>query len=83
MKLFATTILATFLTVLLTACGCSNSALTDTTTPNSTMIPDILPTIETNIPDPEVDTEMPIYTNGTTEPDTMPLPDSTLTEQAK
>jgi hypothetical protein len=28
-------------------------------------MPDILPTMDTNIPDPDVDTQMPIYTEGT------------------
>lgn len=45
---------------------------TDTATAETTMIPDIipevLPTLETNIPDPSVDTEMPMYTDGTDNP---------------
>lgn len=53
------------------ACGCQMST-TDTTpttesTPatNDTILPDTMPTMGTNIPDPSVDTEMPIYTEGT------------------
>jgi hypothetical protein len=49
----------------LSACGCSNSMPGETQIPATTLIPDILPTMDTNIPDPEVDTQMPIYTEGT------------------
>ncbi len=56
------------------ACGRNDDPETVAPTTNSTgtestmipdVIPDVLPTIETNIPDPSVDTEMPMYTEGT------------------
>jgi len=65
MKALITMFLATILTISLSACGCSNNSAGDTQIPSTTLIPDILPTIETNIPDPEVDTQMPMYTDGT------------------
>ena len=50
-----------------------------------TILPDILPTLETNIPDPEVNTQMPIYTEGTDSTDStdLTLPHSTQKEDAK
>ena len=65
MKAFIAVALATVLLLSLSACGCSNSMPRETQTPGTTLIPDILPTMDTNIPDPEVDTQMPIYTEGT------------------
>ena len=49
------------LAISLAACGRRNE------TPNTdmTILPGINPTIGTNIPDPEVDTKMPMYTDGT------------------
>lgn len=43
----------------LAACGRRNNK------PEMTIIPTIDPTITTNIPDPDVDTQMPIFTEGT------------------
>lgn len=67
MIILAFTIAASF-----AACGCSKSMdsetsipTTDSPTTESGLVPDIMPTIETNIPDPSVDTQMPIYTEGT------------------
>lgn len=56
------------------ACGCMRSTTGESTVPSSTTntpstMPDIIPTMETNIPDPSVDTEMPIYTDGTDQTD--------------
>ena len=45
------------------ACGRNNN----TRNRDMTIMPDILPTLETNIPDPDVDTKMPMYTDGTDE----------------
>lgn len=64
MKALLTLIVATLFTASLWACGCSNSTMNDTQTPGTTLLPNILPTIEENIPDPDVDTQMPIYTEG-------------------
>ena len=64
MKSFLSTILMLVFVLGLTACGCSNSMADDTQTPNTTLIPNILPTLDTNIPDPDIDTQMPIYTEG-------------------
>lgn len=64
MKAFISSILATIMALSLTACGCSSS-MGDTQMPSTTILPDILPTLDTNIPDPEVDTQMPIYTEET------------------
>lgn len=63
------------LTLSLAACGRKNN---NATTPMSTqsatettIIPNIIPTMETNIPDPNVDATMPMYTNdNTTETET-------------
>ena len=54
----------------LAACGRSNNNTTDTTAatnPSTDMniLPDMNPTLDTNIPDPSVDTSMPMYTDGT------------------
>jgi len=65
MKSFISVILALICVLGLTACGCSNSMTGDTQTPGTTLIPNILPTLDTNIPDPEIDTQIPIYTEGT------------------
>lgn len=80
MKAIIAMLFAAVLAFSLTACGCSNNAMGDTQAPNTTILPDILPTIETNIPDPEVDTQMPIYTedsNATVE-STDPIPTETV-----
>ena len=65
MKAVISFILTALLVVSLSACGCSNSMVSENTTPDTTILPDILPTMDTNIPDPEIDTQMPIYTEGT------------------
>ncbi len=58
------------LSISMCACGRNNAG--GTTTPSTIMpstdmniIPDTMPTAGTNIPDPNVNTEMPIYTQGT------------------
>ena len=64
MKKISILLLALTVIVGLTACGRNNdTGATDRT--DMTILPTAIPTIETNIPDPEVDTEMPIYTEGT------------------
>ena len=68
-KLFAIMI-SLLIVASFTACGCMRSTTGETSAPTvtttaPTTMPDIIPTIETNIPDPSVDTEMPIYTDGT------------------
>ena len=59
MKKISIVTLAFILAASLAACGRRNN------TPDTQMT--ILPTIETNIPDPDVDTKMPMYTDGTDE----------------
>ena len=53
----------------LSACGRNRggetSAPTIIPTTDMTILPDTMPTIGTNIPDPDVDTSMPMYTGGT------------------
>lgn len=75
MKSFLSVILALVCALTLSACGCSNN-MGETQTPGTTLMPDILPTLDTNIPDPDVDTQMPIYTDGTdsTEETDMTIP---------
>lgn len=70
MKKISMIILALVMTFSLVACGRQNN--NETSAPsttasdrNPTIIPDMDPTIHTNIPDPDVDTSMPMYTDGT------------------
>ncbi len=51
----------------LCACGRGNNETPGTVMPSTDMaiLPDTMPTLDTNIPDPSVDTQMPIYTEGT------------------
>ena len=61
-------VLTTILALSLCACGRSNNTpSTNNVTPSTNMniLPDTMPTLETNIPDPDVDTQMPGYTDGT------------------
>ena len=48
----------------LAACGRKDNNETSSPSTDMTIIPDIDPTIGTNIPDPSVDTSMPLYTDG-------------------
>ena len=68
MKKILALIFVFVLAVSLVACGRSkNENTTPSTTHPSTgmdIVPDMKP-METNIPDPNVDTSMPMYTNGT------------------
>ena len=67
MKKFYMIILVFLLVVSLAACGRRNNTDTIPTTQPSTgmdLTPD-MPPVETNIPDPNVDTSMPMYTDGT------------------
>lgn len=61
MKKYTLIALSLILTLTFSACG-RNSNQADS---NMTILPDPMPTLETNIPDPDVDTKMPIYTEGT------------------
>ena len=79
MKKLSMIALALVLSLSLAACGRSKnnetSAPTNTTANNATfdptMIPDMDPTKETNIPDPSVDTSMPKNTDATDGTDNM------------
>ena len=51
----------------LCACGRKNNTMPST---DMSILPDTMPTMGTNIPDPSVDTQMPIYTDGTDTTDT-------------
>lgn len=70
MKKLSAIALVLFLTISLAACGGSGNGGTstpDTTAPSTgrPVMPSTNPTIDTNIPDPNVDTHMPMYTDGT------------------
>ena len=60
MKKFSILALTLILALSFVACGRNN----DQAGNNMTIMPDVMPTLETNIPDPDVDTQMPIYTDG-------------------
>lgn len=54
------------LIISLNACGRRQDATpTTNSTTQPTTIPFIDPTLDTNIPDPNINTEMPTYTDGT------------------
>ena len=83
MKKFSMAILALTVMLTLAACGCQNSNKpTNTTnmTPDTSMtiLPDMDNTIGTNIPDPDVDTSMPIYTEGTDATDDTSMTNETV-----
>ena len=70
MKKCSIFVLTLILALSLCACGRNNDTTTTSTgsvTPSTDMniLPDTMPTLETNIPDPNVDTQMPGYTDGT------------------
>lgn len=69
MKKICAFVLVSLFTLSLTACGNRN----DEPNNNDTILPTMDPTIATNIPDPDVDTKMPMYTDGTGE-DIMTVP---------
>ena len=60
MKKYRIIALTIILALSFAACGRNN----DTGNNDMTILPDTMPTLETNIPDPDVDTKMPIYTDG-------------------
>ena len=70
--------LTLILTLSLAACGRQN----DTPDTGMTILPNMDPTIDTNIPDPDVDTKMPMYTdgNGMGEDWTDPMQDGAATD---
>lgn len=77
MKKICAIVLVSLLTLSLTACGRRD----DGSNNNVTILPTMDPTIATNIPDPDVDTKMPIYTDGMDEDIvTFPTMDSSVTE---
>ena len=61
MKKYSLIAIGILLALNLTACGRRNQ-MPD---PTMTILPSMDPTLDTNIPDPEIDTKMPIYTDGT------------------
>ena len=63
MKKISILLLALVIATGLAACGRNND--TGTTDNSMTILPTSLPTMDTNIPDPEIDTQMPMYTEGT------------------
>lgn len=68
MKKFAIITLIIILSLSICACGRNGRKEPPvTTTPGTTMdiLPDMDPTIGTNIPDPDVNSTMPMYTEGT------------------
>ena len=69
MKKFCIFALSILILLSFTACGKRNNKDTE-----MTLLPTMDPTIGTNIPDPDVDTKMPMYTDGTDATDgTMPF----------
>ena len=75
MKRMCVFMLTLIMAVSLCACGRKNNPKPSTVIPSTdmTILPDTMPTIGTNIPDPSVDTQMLIYTEGTdTTADTLP-----------
>ena len=70
MKKLILAVLALVLSVSLAACGRNDDDMATTpptTSPSTDMpiIPEMDPMPEANIPDPDVDTEMPLYNDGT------------------
>lgn len=63
MKKISILFLAAMLAVGLSACGRRNDK--DNNKNDMTVLPSTLPTLETNIPDPDTDTSLPMYTDGT------------------
>lgn len=64
MKKICILLLALVVSVSIAACGRSNDNVTDGDG-TMTILPTALPTMDTNIPDPDINTEMPMYTEGT------------------
>ena len=70
MKKISFLLLTIVMAISIAACGCTNSnaptvpptILPETTTPS---LPEMDPTLDTNIPDPSINEEMPTYTDGT------------------
>ena len=69
MKKISIAVLAAILVLSMAACGRKQDN-TPTTKPTTqptemTILPNIDPTLDTNIPDPNINTEIPTYTDGT------------------
>ena len=69
MKKTLIAILAAFYVLTMAACGRkqdTNTNTTPSTQPTTmTILPELDPTLDTNIPDPNINTEIPTYTDGT------------------
>jgi len=67
MKKISIFVLTLVIAASLCACGRKKNDTPNTVMPSTDMstLPEIIPTLDTNIPDPSVDTQMPIYTDGT------------------
>ena len=70
MKKISILLLSFLLAFGITACGRNNNdtdIVPTTILPETSMplLPDMDPTLDTNIPDPSINTEMPTYTDGT------------------
>lgn len=68
MKKISIAVLAAILVLSMAACGRKQDN-TPTTKPTTqptemTILPNIDPTLDTNIPDPDINTEIPTYTDG-------------------
>lgn len=64
MKKISILLLALAIAGSLAACGRNNDNGANSTS-DMTILPTAMPTLDTNIPDPEIDTQMPMYTEGT------------------
>ena len=67
MKKISIFVLTLVIAASLCACGRKKNDTPNTVMPSTDMsiLPETMPTLDTNIPDPSVDTQMPIYTEGT------------------
>ena len=70
MKKISIMFLVLAMTLCIAACGRNNNeenSVPSTILPETTMpfLPEMDPTLDTNIPDPDINTEMPTYTDGT------------------
>lgn len=71
------------LTLSLAACGRRNDTNTSQPSTDATILPDMDATIDTNIPDPSVDSSMPMYTDGTDSTDSTGITDDTQAQSGR